>query len=252
MKVQLEMKEMQARMRADKKAKEAKAASIQSASTQPASTWSESTVVSAVEIMKQFDNRIRRKIPEYDGYEPAVVKKFKEQLINELVSSFDGSPDYVFGIGIKTNNLRMVKYDFGWEEGETALSGTKIDAGKITRVGMRTFPEMIHMWTQEVINEFPCFVSKLKQVKSHMDTDAKYAHYVRITISEKYLNDVRKEIYGKDAIISRHNHDTEEIISSTENESRSYVAASEDNIVPTNPDNKKKPHKKSGKKHHKK
>ena len=235
MRTRLEMQEMQVRMKAEKAAKAAKAAK------------SASTVLSSKKIMEQFDTRIRKKIIDHDNYEPEIIKKFKEELLDELNNEFDGDPTFCFNIGIGTHNPNLLIYDFCWIEGCASSPDAKLDSNKITRVGMRTYPEMIHKWTHEVINELPCFVSKLKQVTSHMDTAAKYAHFVRITVSEKYLDGVRKDIYGADDI----NHENSDV-KSAEDAQLSPVVMDEDNIVPANPDNKKKPHKKSGKKHHKK
>lgn len=151
------------------------------------------------QMMKNFGDMLRKTVEADKEYEPEQAEIFKGKLLYNLNHEFNGTTNFCYQIGVGVNPGWGLAYEYDWIV-NSASSDTPIiiDNGKLISKGVHNCHELIHEWTLEVIKELPCFSVEMKRLDQSKTAAGLYTHVVIVKVSDTYLKNIRKEVYGKD------------------------------------------------------
>ena len=151
------------------------------------------------QMMKNFGDMLRKTVEADKEYEPEQAEIFKGRLTYNLGHEFKGQTNFCYQIGVGVNPGWGLAYEYDWIV-NSAPSATPIiiDNGKLISKGVHNCHELIHEWTLEVIKELPCFSVEMKRLDQSKTAAGLYTHVVIVKVSDTYLKNIRKEVYGKD------------------------------------------------------
>jgi len=149
------------------------------------------------QMMKNFDNLLRKSIVVDKEYEQQQAEIFKDKLLQNINHTFKGEIDFCYqiGVGITEGKLGLM-YEFGWWIGGARIATSTLIISKLVSKNPNKYHELIYEWVLDAIKSLPCFTAEMRNVENYENSKAKYSHVVIVRVSELYLKSLREEVYA--------------------------------------------------------